>query len=235
MPAPAPVNLTPGPPRALGILMLDTQFDRPPGDAGNPASWPFPVQIERVSGAHARPVVSGQYAAAGEFIAAGQRLAGNGVAAIITTCGFLVRHQDELAGALPVPVETSTLLHYAALQRGLGDDKRVAILTIDAAALGPDVRAAAGIDRDALVFSLPATSHFVSAILDARCALDVQRAEAEWVKLALDVQRHHPQLGMWLFECANMPLYADAVRRATGLPVFDALSMGRRLYARSGR
>ena len=34
-----------------------------------------------------------------------------------------------------------------------------------------------------------------------------------------------------VFECANMPPYADAVRRATGLPVFDALTMGRNLHA----
>mgnify|MGYP006888943683 CR=1 FL=1 len=103
----------------LGILMLDTAFDRPLGDAGNPASWPFPVQIERVSGAFARSVVSGEFTAVDEFIAAGKRLIDSGVSAIMTTCGFLVRYQRELAAALSVPVETSTLMHYPALQRSV--------------------------------------------------------------------------------------------------------------------
>jgi hypothetical protein len=48
--------MQPAPP--LGILMLDTNFARPLGDAGNPASWPFPVIIERVPRACAKSVVS---------------------------------------------------------------------------------------------------------------------------------------------------------------------------------
>lgn len=212
--------------------MLDTNFDRPPGDAGNPLSWPFPVRIERVPGAFARAVVSGEFAAVGEFIAAGKRLLDSGVTAIITTCGFLVRHQDELARALPVPVETSTLIHYPTLKRSVGAGGRVAILTIDASAIDDGIRAAAGIDREALVFSLPPESHFVSAILDASSPLDLPRATAEWAGLAVDVKRRHPDVAMWLFECANMPPYTDTIHRATGVPVFDALAMGRILFAR---
>ena len=233
MPESPSAQQAPKPPVALGILMLDTTFDRPVGDAGNPASWPFPVRIERVSGAFARPVVSGECVAFGEFIVAANRLIESGVAAIITTCGFLVRHQKELAAALSVPVETSTLMHYIELQRQVGTGKRVAILTISAEAIDASVRAAAGIEGDALVFSLPAGAHFVTAIMDTTAPLDLQRAEAEWVDLAVKVQRQHPDVGIWLFECANMPPYADAVRRATGLPVFDALTMGRNLHART--
>ena len=38
--------------QALGIIMLDTRFPRPPGDVGNAATWPFPVQYRIVRGAH---------------------------------------------------------------------------------------------------------------------------------------------------------------------------------------
>jgi hypothetical protein len=48
--------------------------------------------------------------------------------------------------------------------------------------------------------------------------------------LALNCQRDHPEIGLWLFECANMPPYAAAVTRATGLPVYDALTLGRELF-----
>ena len=42
----------------IGILMLDTGFRRYPGDVGNAATWPFPVQFRVVKGASARRVVS---------------------------------------------------------------------------------------------------------------------------------------------------------------------------------
>ena len=35
----------------LGILMLDTQFERFNGDIGNAQTWPFPVQYKIVRGA----------------------------------------------------------------------------------------------------------------------------------------------------------------------------------------
>ena len=42
---------------ALGILMLDTQFPRIPGDIGNAQTWPFPVHYKIVRGASVKRVV----------------------------------------------------------------------------------------------------------------------------------------------------------------------------------
>ena len=210
--------------------MLDTQFLRPVGDVGNPDSWPFRVIIERASGAFAQPVVSGTYAGIESFIKAGQRLVERGACAVTTTCGFLVRHQRALDAALAVPVRASSLLSYGALQQKLGESRRVAILTIDYAALDALVRKAAGIPDDALIFDLPVESHFRRAILNAEVPLDPQTAEDEWVRLARSVHKAHPNIGQWLFECANMPPYSGAVADATGLAVYDALTMGNALY-----
>ncbi len=210
--------------------MLDTQFLRPLGDAGNPNSWPFPVIIERVDGAFAQPVVSGAFEEIELFIDAGRRLVDRSACAVVTTCGFLVRHQRALQLAIAVPVRTSTLLSYRALRRKLGGSRQVAILTISKAALNSSVRRAAGIPDDALIFDLPDQSHFRRAILDAEFPLDPATAQHEWLRLAESVQRAHPSVGLWLFECANMPPYSRAVAEATGLPVYDALSMGKALY-----
>ena len=210
--------------------MLDTQFLRPLGDVGNPDSWPFPVIIECVAGAYSRPVVSGTYTRIEPFIEAGRRLVERGACAVTTTCGFLARHQQALEAALAVPVSASSLLSYSALQQKLGESRRVGILTIDKAALDSSVRKAAGIPDDALIFDLPVESHFRRAILDAAFPLDPQTAEDEWVNLARSVQRAHPNIGQWLFECANMPPYSGAVADATGLAVYDALTTGNALY-----
>jgi Asp/Glu/hydantoin racemase len=37
--------------------------------------------------------------------------------------------------------------------------------------------------------------------------------------------REHPDLGAIVLECTNMPPYADDIRRETGLPVFDIVSL----------
>lgn len=210
--------------------MLDTSFARPLGDAGNAASWPFPVLVERVQGAFAMEVVKGQFAEAAPFVNAGRVLIENGAIALTTTCGFLVRHQRRLQRELTVPVLTSTLTQFERLQTALGPDRKIAILTIDAGSLDDAVRDAAGISRDALVFALRRDSHFVTAILDGTVALDVHLAQREWVSLAEACLREHPSIGLWLFECANMPPYSNAVSSATGLRVYDTLTLGRELY-----
>ncbi len=37
----------------IGILMLDTRFERFPGDIGHPETWSFPVRFRLVAGASA--------------------------------------------------------------------------------------------------------------------------------------------------------------------------------------
>jgi len=44
-PAPEPQLGARASPPAIGLLMLDTRFPRPPGDIGHPATFPFPVLI----------------------------------------------------------------------------------------------------------------------------------------------------------------------------------------------
>ena len=84
----------------LGILMLDTRFPRVAGDVGNPATWPFPTRIAVVRGASPQRVVTGRAAGlADAFVASGRDLVAAGATALITTCGFLVLHQRELARA----------------------------------------------------------------------------------------------------------------------------------------
>merc|ERR1711879_55180 len=44
------------------------------------------------------------------------------------------------------------------------------------------------------------------------------------VEKAKQVVRDHPDLRVILFECTELPPYSDAVRHATGLPVYDAIT-----------
>ena len=101
----------------VGILMLDAQFPRIPGDMGNATTWPFPVHYKIVRGASPDHVVrKGANGLLDTFIAAGRELVADGVDGITTNCGFLSLFQHDLAAALDVPVATSSLMQVQMVQ-----------------------------------------------------------------------------------------------------------------------
>jgi hypothetical protein len=216
----------------LGILMLDTAFPRVRGDAGNAATWPFPVRIARVPGAVPERVVRDRAAGLLDaFAAAGSALAAGGAAGVITTCGFLVLHQQVLAARLPVPFGSSALLQLPAIARCLPAGRRPGVVTIDGAALTAEHLLAAGADPATPVVGVDPAGAFATAILGDRAALDVAAAEGEVLAAGERLAAAHPDVGAIVLECANMPPYAAALRARLGLPVYDVVSFGRWFYA----
>jgi hypothetical protein len=85
---------------SVGILMLDTQFPRIPGDMGNASTFDFPVRYHRVAGASPDRVVrQGQRELLPAFVEGARFLEREGVRAVTTNCGFLAKFQPELAAA----------------------------------------------------------------------------------------------------------------------------------------
>ena len=120
----------------VGILMLDTAFDRVPGDIGHPDTLPFDARYAVVGGAsRARAVEQGARGLLEPFVAAGLRLAADGCGLITTSCGFLAVHQRALGAALPVPVVTSSLLALPELLATLAPAEKVGVVTANATAL----------------------------------------------------------------------------------------------------
>ena len=211
---------------AIGILMLEARFPRIPGDTGNAATWPFPVHYRIVRGASPDRVV--RHRAEGlvdGFIAAARELVAMGADGLTTTCGFLSLHQADLAAAAGVPVATSSLMQWPAIQALLPPGRRPGIVTISAASLTADHLTAAGVPADAPVVGTDETGlEFSRAILDDRPEMDLVQARRDVVEAAQRLVREHADVGAVLLECTNMAPYAHAVARATGLPVFDMVS-----------
>ena len=203
----------------LGILMLQTQFPRPPGDVGHPASFAMPVRWQVVAGATPSRVVRDADASLLEpFVQAGRELVSQGAQALTTSCGFLVRFQCELQAALPVPVWTSSLLKLAELARP-------GVLTVDAASLGPAELISAGADPSTPVEGLQPGCSLQRTLLEDRPTLDMDLARAEVVQAALRLVQRHPGLDSIVLECTNLPPYAQAVQQATGLPVHHLMTL----------
>jgi len=212
----------------VGILMLDTRFPRIPGDMGHAATFPFPVRYHRVPGASPDLVV--RRGAAGllpAFVEGARQLEREGVGAVTTNCGFLVKYQTELAASVRVPVLTSSLLLVPLVHRMLPPGLRVGILTVNAAGLGDEHLRGAGIGGDIplAVAGLEGEKEFTRVLLGDEAELDVDQAREEHVRVARRLVTDHPDIGAIVLECTNMPPYAADVQRATGLPVFDIVSL----------
>ena len=210
----------------LGVVMLETRFPRPRGDIGNAETFAFPVRYRTVRGASPRRVVVERDASLlAPFIVAARELEGEGVAAITTSCGFLSLFQREMAAAVGVPLWTSSLLLVAELERGLSDGGRVGIVTADAASLGADHLRAVDARDDTPVEGLAPGSSFHATLLDDRAELDEAEAEPATGAAALRLVARRADLAAIVLECTNMPPYAEAVRVATGLPVYDITTL----------
>lgn len=224
--APAPTAFSLARQPVLGLLVLDAAFERIPGDLGRADAWPVPVLRRVVAGAVPARVVT---AATGPqelgplleaFVAAARALQAQGVAAVTTSCGFLVLAQQALQAAVGVPVATSALLQLPGL---LAHAPRVGVLTASAQALGPAHLQAAGVPparlADVVVAGMPADGHFAAAVLRGETPLDGLRVREEAVRAALALQRRAPDLRTLLLECTNLPPHAAAIVEATGWEV----------------
>lgn len=214
----------------LGVLMLETRFPRVTGDIGNPASFDFPVHYRIVRGATPARVVRGRAAGLLQpFIEAARELVEEGCGAIGTSCGFLALFQNELQEALPVPVATSSLLQVAPLQATLPAGKRVGIITIAAEVLTADHLRGAGADPATPVAGVREDGEFARAILGDLPEMDTGKLRDEVLEAGARLRQAHSEVAAFVLECTNMPPYAQALREASGLPVYDVLSLLRQL------
>ncbi|MFT3816855.1 MAG: aspartate/glutamate racemase family protein [Rubrivivax sp.] len=210
----------------LGILVLDTAFERLPGDAGHPGTWPWPVQYRVLRGVTPADAIGPGAGALLDTVAeAALALAAEGVELVTTTCGFLVLLQRELAARCPVPVVSSSLLQIPWLHNVLPATQAVGILAADAAALSALHLRAAGVASDAArrvrIAGFDPASDFIRHMREQSKHADVRRQRDEVLALAEDLVRRHPDIGAIVCECANLPRYSAPIRERTGRPVFD--------------
>jgi hypothetical protein len=214
----------------VGILMVESRFPRIVGDAGNAETWPFPVLYKVVSGASPSSVVRrldvGRMLPA--FIAAAQELERAGVQLITTNCGFLVLMNAELQKELGVPLLSSSLLQVPWVAAMLPPGRTVGILTVERKSLTEDHLRAARIapDLPVVIRGLEEFGgYFTDQILGDHPNLDVDRCRREHELAASTLVEENPDIGAIVLECTNMPPYADAIRRATQLPVYDLTTL----------
>lgn len=215
----------------LGILMLDMDAPLIPGNVGNAMSYDFPVKYKVLKGLPSDwwcDEIGADESRCQVFIQAAKELEAEGCKAITSGCGFFAIYQKRVADAVKIPVFLSPLVMVPMLSRMLGAGSRVGILTAGGAHLKGDFLKTVGIDESVsiAVKGLENTEEFYNVhVTCSKKTVDPEKMEKEVVAAALELVKEYPDIGCFVFECSDIPPFARAVTRATGLPVFDFISL----------
>ncbi len=211
--------------RPIGIITLEENIPCPPGTPGNPTTFSHPVCYEIVRGVSVLDTNSP--AGLASFIAAGRVLVEKGVYAIAGNCGQMIVYQDQLAAALPVPVFLSSLLQLPFIARMYGPESTVGIIASSSNSVRAEHLRMASIGNHmrTVVTSMDGKKHFCAAVNSQSGEPDFEKVQDEVITVAQELVSQNPDLKAILFECVDLPPYANAVQEAVCLPVFDITTL----------
>jgi hypothetical protein len=216
----------------LGIILLDDVYPGFPGDVRNASAYPFPIQYEIAEGVDIWALVEEEDKAPclGPIQRAARKLEKMGCRAIAAECGYFSYFQKEIAGTVDVPVFMSSLLQVPLAQQLIGPDKVVGILAARKDKL---------MDAHLQAVGIQLGSNYVigGAQDEGRCpefdhlwygpkrsdppGATYDKAEKEFVEVAVDFFRDHPNMGAMMLECTGMQPFARAVQREIKIPIFS--------------
>ena len=217
----------------IGIVMQRDTVRRPVGDVGNAKSFPFPVLYRQVHDATVWDLFDPPTAlgAPEPWVEAARDLERAGVKGISGGCGFMAIHQPAMAAAVDVPVFTSALLWVPLVAPLLGRDRRIGIMTVNSDLLSEEYYRASGwSSEDIPVLTAGLQDTDFGDILRGQKGRylapgDRKRLETIIVSRAEEFVASNPSIGAIVLECTNFPPYADAIRAATGRPVFHIVNL----------
>ncbi len=208
-----------------GLMQLETM----PGNSTNLKSYPFPVKLVHVEGANVETIIThpSKEVLARMIKIAKTLAAEDGIQAISTSCGFNAIFQKELAEALDIPVFTSALLMVPFVQNMIGKDKTVGVITANKSALTKEHFHACGItdDMHVEVMGLENAKEWSKIFDRPDEKFDIEAVSKEIMGVAENGVAQHPEISAIVLECTDLPPYAERIREAVNLPVFDYSSM----------
>ncbi|MER9071062.1 hypothetical protein NKH84_31960 [Mesorhizobium sp. M0902] len=220
----------------LGILGLEpglppgvTPSAPPAGSLSSSATFHFPVISETVEGAWADVVMQGEPALEPAFVTAARRLVERGAVVITSDCGFAVRYQAAVAAAVTVPVVMSSLLLVPTLLRQLPPKVKLAIVTYDSRVFRDDLLGLSDqADRDRIVIGGTEGGKMLeNASMRPPKPTDIADIENDVAACVTRLRVAHPDITALLFTCTGFPPITLAIRRMTGLPIYDITTICR--------
>ncbi|MBW2308943.1 MAG: aspartate/glutamate racemase family protein [Deltaproteobacteria bacterium] len=213
---------------SIGILTLNARYPCIPGNVANASTFPFPVRYRVVKEASIdRLLKKKDKSLLQPFIDAALELQEEGVKAITGACGFMALFQREVSDAVSIPVFLSSLLQIPFIYRTLKRGQKIGVITADSTALTAEHFVSVGVDEGIplVIKGMEDQREFREAVLEEKGTLDSGLIEKEVIGVARSLLRENPETGAILLECSDLPPYAMAIQRESGLPIFDFVTM----------
>ena len=208
---------------SVGILVIDVSYPLVSGNVANASTFNFPVVHRILEGTTIEQILRGDAALGDMIITAGKELVARyGVRAIVGACGSFANYQKDVAAALDVPVFMSVMLQAPLIISSLKPDQKLGVLAASASALTPRVFEQCGIvDASRLAIKGAEDLPEFQKLCHYKGDFDNDKLQMEIVELVEDMVNANPEIGSLLIQCSDLPPYAEAIQRVTGLPVFD--------------
>ena len=207
---------------AVGVLHVASPFAFVPGNIQNATTMPFPIAYECVSGVTLADVLTGHSNVEEGLVAAARRLEARGVRAIVGACGSFANFQQTLKNAVNVFVCASVLVQVPWLLNCLPSQKRLGIVFADRRSFTPVMQEQCGIHNlERLEITDCMDLAPFRALIDHPYALPHAALGSAITQHLGSFVRQHPDIGMLMLQCSELPPYAAVIQAATGLPVVD--------------
>jgi hypothetical protein len=216
----------------LGIIILDDVYPGFPGDVRNASAYPFPIQYEVAEGVDIQALVwaEDKSPCLEPIQRAAKKLEKMGCRAIAAECGYFALFQPEIAGYVNVPVFMSSLLQVPLAQQVVGPDQVVGILVAREEFMTQAHLEAVGIQ--------PGSNYVITGAEDDGRIPEFQnlwnahlrpdppeayydRAEEQFLEVAIEFYRAHPNMGAMVLECTGMQPFARAIQREIEMSIFS--------------
>lgn len=218
----------------IGILILDAAYPCVPGNVGNATTFPFPVRYKEIRGSSIERLLNERDPELLKpFIEGARELEAEGVRAITGACGFMALFQKQVAAAVNVPVFLSSLLQVPFIHQTLKPGAKIGVITANAGCLTQEHFENVGITKNMplAIYGMEEQDEFRTSVLEEKGTMDSALVEREVTGVAEKMLAENPDIGAVLLECSDLPPYAHAVHRATGLPVYDFITMIRHVHS----
>ncbi len=203
------------------------QLEALKGNSTNPDTFKFPVKYTRVKGANIHTILENPCKdTLATMIRDARKMEEQGIKAITTSCGFNAIFQKELTDAVNIPVFTSSLMQIPMVQNMIGTKQNVGVITAKKSALSKEHLENAGVLNhnrtriQGLETSLEWNKIFTSPQED----IDIDKIETEIIARANSMVKNS-NIGAFVLECTDLPPFSNAIRKATGRPVFDFVTL----------
>ena len=215
---------------SLGIIRLDYDYPPAPGDIDHPDSFGYDVFYRVVPGLTFEMCQQGVMTPEVEeaYKDAIHYLEGKEVSGITGDCGFMFYFQSFARSITKIPMYKSSLCILPAVTCAYAKHEKIAIFTANGENLEPMrdlICEECGVDTRDERYIIVGCEHVdgFEAVANG-WKVDTEKVSPGIVAKAQEVLAEHPDIRAFMFECTELPPYSDAVRAATGLPVYDAIT-----------